>query len=213
MPQLTPAKRRAMAAPADSGGPKRRSSRRAAAPEPPAAPQPPAAPEAPSEPLSPGRERESAILAELAGAPDLRGWIGRGPSHSWIGGRAPTPAPPPLAQQPSLSAGARQFFHSVFASNPLFRHVTPAEERLLLDAFEPIAFASRHRHHAGRAPRRQVLRRRGRHVHVRGRRPRRRRVRARRRLRRARAAAGRAARGDGDGGNRRPRVGPRQAAL
>ena len=30
----------------------------------------------------------------------------------------------------------------MFASNPLFRHVTPAEERLLLDAFEPIAFAS-----------------------------------------------------------------------
>ena len=94
-----------------------------------------------AEPLSPDRREERPILAELAGAPDLRGWIGRGPSHSWIG-RAPTPAPPPLAQQPSLSAGARQFFHSVFASNPLFRHVTPAEERLLLDAFEPIAFAS-----------------------------------------------------------------------
>ena len=136
MPQLTPAKRRATAAPTDSGGPKRRSSRRTAAPE------LAVAPEAHSEPLSPGRERESQILAELADAPDLRGWIGRGPSHSWIGGRAPTPAPPPLAQQPSLSAGARQFFHSVFASNPLFRHVTPAEERLLLDAFEPIAFAS-----------------------------------------------------------------------
>ena len=158
---------------------------------------------------------ESAILAELADAPDLRGWIGARPRTAGSG-RAPTPAPPPLAQQPSATRSAGRASSSTACSPRvgLFRHVTPAEERPARRLRADRVRVGHRHHHAGRAPRRQVLRRRGRHVRVRlvdG---------------RVVGACGRGgAFGErallqdapraatGDGGNRRPRVGARQAAL